>query len=91
VKMLIRFVILFVNFILGGVAVFSFLIAFFRTLSATFGFVIPVVLFVLIEYIDRGHRIGNFLCFLVGGVAVFAFLLYALFQMFAGIPGTSGM
>jgi len=79
-----------VNFILGGVVGFSFP-ALFRTLLATLCFVGPILLFGFIQYIDRKHVGGNLISFLAGGVAGFAFFLYVLFQIFAGVPGLSGM
>ena len=85
VRVLKRFVILFVSFILGGVAGFCFL-AHFRTLLATLVFVILIILFAFILYVDvrddierhPWHIIGNSLSFLAGGVAGFALLWYAL-------------
>jgi len=80
VKVLKRFVVLFVNFVLGGVAGFC-LPAHFATFYATLGVVVPVILSVLIYYKDR--HAGNLFSFLAGGVAGFALLWYALISWWA--------
>jgi len=77
VKVLKRFVVLFVNFILGGVAGFC-LPAHFATVYATLGVVVPIILFAFIQYKDKEHMGQNLASFLVGGFIGFVFLLYIL-------------
>jgi len=79
-KVLIRFVILFVNFILGGVAGFCILFSFAK-LFFFICFVVPIILFALILYKDR--NVGNLFSFLAGGLVGFALLWWTLIHWWA--------
>jgi len=84
VKALRWFVILLVNFILGGVVGFC-LPAHFATVYATLGVVVPIILFAFIQYKDKEHMAENLASFLVGGFVGFVFLLYIL-RLWWAIP-----